>query len=168
MSFPKIDSPCPLRFGALPEPGRDYCTRCERRVHNLDALSAPARRAFLAACDGPVCVAYTRPVSRALGSAIAAAGVTALLSGAPAGADELSVEGIPVTEASDAKGPCPIDPDGVDEISIIVGGVLSPADARWEEEPAGELPEIPRAPASEMLEPEEIAAFVAPPRSLQG
>lgn len=163
MSFPKIDSPCPLRFGAVPEPGRDFCVRCERRVHNLDRLSAPERRAFLASCDGPVCVAYTRAVPRALGAALAAAGVAAALGAAPARAEVPTGGGTAATTADEAPIPCPIDPEIGEEMVIMVGGVLSPGDARWEDDSETALPELPSAPPSDLLGGEELAEFVAPP-----
>ncbi len=163
MSFPKIDSPCPLRFGALPEPGRDFCARCERRVHNLDRLSAAERRTFLASCGGPVCVAYTRAVPRALGAALAAAGVAAALGATPAAAEAPAGGGRAATAADEAQIPCPIDPEIGEELVIMVGGVLSPGDARWEDDSEATLPELPSAPASDLLDGDEIAVFVAPP-----
>ena len=72
---PRIDSPCPLRFSSLPTAGMDFCTRCARRVHNLDQLSEGARLQFLKSCEGPVCVAYT--VRRSVGAAAATALVAA-------------------------------------------------------------------------------------------
>jgi len=155
MSFPKIDSPCPLRFGALPEPGRDFCTRCERRVHNLDRMSASERRAFVAACEGPVCVAYT---ARRLGVAVAAAGLAAALQAAPARAGDLDTNGVPAPEAAaEEPAPCPI----TDEV-IVMGSILDPADARWLDDPASDLPELPSAPATDR------EAFVpAPARAIR-
>lgn len=75
--FPKIDSPCPLKWKTLPSAGRDFCTVCRRRVHNLDAMTMTQWREFFAACSDTVCVAYTvrrprRPVAAAATLGLAA------------------------------------------------------------------------------------------------
>ena len=88
--FPPIMSPCLLRWRALPEQRRDYCTFCEKRVHNLDRLSEPERDALLASHSGSICVAYT--VQRAAISVIAGAGIAATLAAAPAGAEAPAIE----------------------------------------------------------------------------
>ena len=90
MSLPRITSPCPLRFRSLRVHGRDWCSFCERRVHNLDLLSEAARTELLARGDA-ICVAYT--LKRAASAALAGAGVAATLAAAqPAHADyELTV-----------------------------------------------------------------------------
>jgi hypothetical protein len=73
---PVITSPCPLRIQSAPRPGKDFCGHCERRVHNLDLLSAAKREEFLAGCSGKVCVSYSvRRVNRtprAIGIGLAA------------------------------------------------------------------------------------------------
>ena len=75
---PVITSPCPLRWAASPQPGMDFCGRCQRRVHNLDLMSVPEREEFLRGCSGNVCVSYTVkraariPVALGLGLAVAA------------------------------------------------------------------------------------------------
>jgi hypothetical protein len=56
---PVITSPCPLRWNGAPEPGKDFCGHCQRRVHNLDLMSAGDREQFLSGCEGKVCVSYT-------------------------------------------------------------------------------------------------------------
>jgi len=101
-SFPPIQSPCPLRFRALPEPGRDYCTFCEKRVHNLDRMSE-AERAALFGRGGSICVAYT--VQRAALGALAGAGVATALAAAPAHAGAPpEVEEIDVTSPRHVRG----------------------------------------------------------------
>jgi hypothetical protein len=57
--FPKIDSPCPARFNALPTAGQNHCTLCDRQVHNLDGMTSDQRVSFLRSCTGKVCVAYS-------------------------------------------------------------------------------------------------------------
>ena len=58
--FPVIESPCPLRFSAMPQAGKDHCGHCDRQVHNLDGMSRSQREAFMRSCAGQkVCVAYT-------------------------------------------------------------------------------------------------------------
>ncbi len=71
--LPRIARPCPLRANERPAPGSE-CTRCARRVHDLDTMSVVERQAFLAGCQASVCVAYTRRVARsALGLGVLAA-----------------------------------------------------------------------------------------------
>lgn len=75
-SFPPIARPCPLRFLRMPEPGRDWCTFCEKRVHDLDRMGDTERDALLAR-GGDVCVAY-RVMRQAL-TLVAGGGVAAAL-----------------------------------------------------------------------------------------
>jgi hypothetical protein len=56
-SFPKVDQPCPL--GVDEQKRLDgHCTRCEKSVHVLDAMSDAERRALLASACGSICVSY--------------------------------------------------------------------------------------------------------------
>ena len=86
---PKITSPCPLRWAGPPQPGMDFCGHCQRRVHNLDLMSAPEREEFLRGCSGSVCVSYTVkraariPVALGLGLAAIVAGSTSVADVAP-------------------------------------------------------------------------------------
>ncbi len=112
-NFPPITSPCPLRWRALPEPGRDYCTFCERRVHNLDRLSEAERSALLASRSGSVCVAYT--VQRAAISVIAGAGIAATLAAVPAQAELAELEKIVVRGERTVTGIC--------DVCFSIGGV---------------------------------------------
>ena len=79
---PRITSPCPLRFGAMPAQGRDFCGKCERRVHNLDGMSHEQRREFFASCGGEVCVAYTVQWPQRLARSLRAGAVAAVALGA--------------------------------------------------------------------------------------
>jgi hypothetical protein len=123
--FPRITSPCPLRFRALPEPGRDWCRFCEKRVHNLDLLSEDERAALLARGDA-ICVAYT--LKRAASVALAGAGVAATLAGAqPARAEyEVSVTSKPresVVQGGIAR--VLPDPQPMGESVAAIGGILA-------------------------------------------
>lgn len=89
-SAPIIDSPCPFRVSAMPDAGRDHCGHCDRQVHNLDGMSSSQRKAFMASCEGKVCVAYTvhrsaqrRNVSLGAGLLASLAGSAALAQDAP-------------------------------------------------------------------------------------
>ncbi len=87
MKVPKIDSPCPLRWNALPTAGKKFCTRCERKVHDLSGMTDVQRRDFFASCSGKVCVAYTVPSAAlrvGLGVAAAIAAAPPLAQEAPA------------------------------------------------------------------------------------
>src|SRR5687767_2180227 len=84
MKIPMIDSPCPLRLRALPTGDRNFCTRCERKVHDLSLLSEVQRREFLASCSGKVCVAYTVPRVRHASALRVGLGVAAAIAALPA------------------------------------------------------------------------------------
>ena len=70
-AFPKIDSPCPLRWKTQPAAGRDFCSQCRRRVHNLDAMGEAERRALLAGCETDICVSYSVPRRRMAAAGLA-------------------------------------------------------------------------------------------------
>jgi hypothetical protein len=46
-SVPKIDSPCPIRWNAMPTADRNFCAQCECKVGNPDAVGATQRCEFL-------------------------------------------------------------------------------------------------------------------------
>ena len=82
--FPKIARPCPYvdRLDAVMD--GDFCTMCKREVHDLTDMDEAARRAFLAACGGSVCVRYTvwmKPAMAAAALAASAGGMSALGAG---------------------------------------------------------------------------------------
>ena len=83
--LPRIDQPCPLGRAEQAQLG-GFCTRCEKTVHVLDAMSADQRRSLLQRASGPICVSYR--VSAGLGAALAlslaAAPAVAALPGSPA------------------------------------------------------------------------------------
>lgn len=157
-SFPKIDSPCPLRWKSAPSAGRDFCTQCRRRVHNLDAMSEDRRRALLAGCETDICVSYSVP--RRL--AAAGLGLAAALSFGAAAA-EVPADRSPVAAQtlipSEAEADCATeDTKETEIIEILVGGVRDPRSAEWHD--AGNLPEIPLAGADAF---DDAAEFGAPP-----
>lgn len=170
MTFPKIDSPCPVRWNAMPSAGRDFCTLCERRVHNLDAMTAEARRAFVAGCSGSVCVAYTvhrRRVPAAAGIGLAAAlvlaPVLASASDAPAmlqspveQADPLGLDAKPVADCTDDE--------DTELVEIVVGGVRDAGAAQWVDADAIEAPELPAIGEDEWFD--GMAEFVAEPAGM--
>jgi hypothetical protein len=115
-SFPAITSPCPLRWRALPGPGRDFCTFCEKRVHNLDRMGEAERSALLASRDGSICVAYT--LRRAALSTLSAAAIAGTLAAAQA-------EAVPPQPRFEPSKP--VLPDigpPVGEMPIAVGGLI--------------------------------------------
>lgn len=154
--FPKIDRPCPLRWAQMPGDGRDFCAQCQRRVHNLDAMPAPQRQAFLANCRGEVCVAYS--VRRRRGSA-AGLGLAAALSLSPAIAalSPFALPPSPTPPSSPLNGS--EQPTPVEEIEIFVGGVRDPA-ATEPERLDGDPPDLPRVDADAFL---DEAEFIAAP-----
>jgi hypothetical protein len=127
---PVINSPCPLRWASAPQPGMDFCGQCQRRVHNLDYMSATDRQTFFAACSGEVCVSFTvrRPVraSIALGASLVAA--AAMAGSANTGAPADSVDEEELVEVS------------------ITGGTVSGGQVQWVDETEAALPEKPDLP----------------------
>lgn len=131
---PVITSPCPLRIKSAPQPGKDFCGHCERRVHNLDLLSEAKREEFLAGCSGKVCVSYTvRRTSRmplAIGMGLAAVA----LAGAVGAADQA-----PVTMPDSPY--CDLDQ------AVIVGGTEAGEKLQWVDESEAARPDKPELPA---------------------
>lgn len=162
-SFPKIDSPCPLRWNAAPAAGRDFCSLCRRRVHNLDDLDETQRRALLAGCEETICVAYTVKRSRRIAAA-AGLGLAAALS--VAAAAEPPADRSPVTAASllpsTPKPDCPPQDNAREElIEVMVGGVRNPHEAEWDE--ASDLPELPALDDDAFLGEAEFGAVPGEP-----
>lgn len=134
MTFPRIDSPCPLG----PEEQRridGHCDRCDRHVHRLDGLDEPERRALLAALSGPACISYRVPTRRlgVSGMAIAATLVTATAFAAPPQAPDAAQS--PVVAAPLVPGEEALD-------MIFVGGIQAADAAVWEDTPAPDRIEV--------------------------
>jgi hypothetical protein len=97
---PIITSPCPLRWAGPPQPGMDFCGHCQRRVHNLDLMSAPEREQFLAGCSGNVCVSYT--VKRAARIPVAlGVSLAAVVAGSTNAADVVASPDSPYCDLAD-------------------------------------------------------------------
>jgi hypothetical protein len=113
--YPKITSPCPFKFSAMPSGEKNYCGHCQKTVHNLDGMCANARKTFLANRSGKVCVAYSLPRTVAtLGAGIALS--VALSTSATAYAQD-NVQSAQDEELQDI---------------IIVGGTVA-SDTEWAE-----------------------------------
>jgi len=98
-SAPIIDSPCPFRVSAMPDAGRDHCGHCDRQVHNLDGMSSSQRKAFMASCEGKVCVAYTVHRSAQRRNLSLGVGLLASLAGSAAMAADNPAPAVPQTGA---------------------------------------------------------------------
>jgi len=176
--FPKIDSPCPLRWKSLPSAERNYCTHCSRKVHNLNGMSETQRRTFLAGCGGSVCVAYTMPRRR---SATVAAGIglAAALSFTTAAAGDNAAQQATPSEATSATSMATQTSvvDGANEAGhvelidaddmVLLGAVQVGAqyEEGEDEVPQNEwmdsdLPELPLLTPDDLREPAE---FIEPP-----
>jgi len=141
---PKITSPCPLRWNAMPSAGLDFCGQCQRRVHNLDAMDQAQRQAFFASCTGDVCVAYTVKRPQRMTDALRASAVAVALgmSGLAMAADAPTAADTATTPAFEdvVTGPnC--DPSGKLE-HIVVGGVRGPS-VNWVDDSELARPEAP-------------------------
>lgn len=127
--YPKIDSPCPIKWDSLPEPGNTFCQRCERNVHNLTAMTETERKAFMASCKGSVCVAYAVKPKQREHKVVWAMAMAATVSMATPG----------IVSAA-------CDPVELIEEEILVGGVKNAPQAEWEmvddEMPPADLPVI--------------------------
>jgi hypothetical protein len=154
--FPKIDQPCPLAIDAQKRLD-GYCTRCERSVHSLDAMSAGEREALLRSACGSICVSYRMPAPRRttrFGAAMALAMVVL-----PAAATETPLAGsAPAAETpaapsafSDALHPAQVkckegEAAATESLPIesitITGGVSHPGDAEWVDADDS-LPDLP-------------------------
>lgn len=127
--YPRIDSPCPLKWNALPESGNDFCRHCERNVHNLTAMTEAERKEFMAACEGSVCVAYAAKPGRRERKIAWAVAMAATVSVATPGIASAAGDSLELAE-----------------IEVFVGGVKNASQAEWEEvdaeEPPADLPVI--------------------------
>lgn len=155
-AFPKIDSPCPLRWKTQPAAGRDFCSQCRRRVHNLDAMCEAERRALLAGCETDICVSYSVPRRR-----MAAAGLAVALSfGAAATeppADRSPVEK-PALVPSVPSADCPTE-EQAELLEIMVGGISHAREAEWHT--ASDLPDLPVARPDAFVDEADFIALPA-------
>ncbi|QBB70987.1 hypothetical protein ELE36_11860 [Pseudolysobacter antarcticus] len=148
-TFPRIDSPCPLRFNSMPGAAGFDCSQCQRHVHNLSAMSESAREQFLAGCDDSVCVAYTVPrVSPRAATAWVLAASVGLMAGSamaqstplPATLDEAlaQMSGKSSGDTSTVQGQL-----GLDSV-MMLGGVSNPRSAERVDFSVGpRAPELP-------------------------
>ena len=132
--FPVITSPCSLRFNGAPRPGKDFCGRCERQVHNLDLMSQAQREEFLAGCSGKVCVAYSVPRVKRMPLAIGMGLAAVALAGAVGATDQG-----PVTTPDSPY----CDPNQ----AVIVGGTEAGEKLQWVDESEAAQPDKPELPA---------------------
>ena len=172
MKFPKIDSPCPIRWNALPTAEKNFCTQCERKVHNVTDMSEVQRRQFLASCNGKVCIAYTVPHARPLAAMRMSLGMLAVIAATPALAQDATHEGMsPYTgvQVLPFAQPSTVECDDANaraegellETIVIAGGVTDPQNVRWVEADAGHPP-LPVVPDDAFLDAEFIAAPETP------
>jgi hypothetical protein len=152
---PVIDSPCPLRWKSMPSSGMDFCGQCQRRVHNLDAMSDAERTTFFASCAGDVCVAYTVKRPRAMIGAIGLGMAAATLAG-NAFADDTQQPGY----TTQVTGP-QCDPKNNALETIVMGGVKAAHSAKLVD--ASEIalpdrPEIGEVDASDWLPSQDTTA----------
>ncbi len=125
--FPVITGPCPYKSQLAVLMDGSTCRMCQREVHDLTAMNEPDRRAFLAACEGSVCVSYKVPARAAIAALAMSAGIAAL----PAVAQEApapAVAGQAVPE---------------EDYEIFVGAVKDPTKAKWTKAPRQTAPKLP-------------------------
>ena len=156
--FPKVDQPCPL---GIDEQKRidGYCTRCEKNVHALDALSVAERESLMQSANGSICVSYRVPAPRRsarFGAAIALAMVVLPVAAAdvvPKADDPKAESTASPTALSGALHPAQVkchdevsaaeqNTQLTDETILISGGVSRPGDAEWVDADDS-LPDLP-------------------------
>lgn len=135
---PKITSPCPIRFNSMPRAGADFCSMCERKVHNLDGMTTKQRETFFASCSGEICVAYT--VRRAPTVAAISLAAMSAIAGAAAFAQEVTVNDPPSPYC---------DPRTTHLEDVIMGGTNTGKDLQWVDESEAELPAVGDLPEIE-------------------
>lgn len=135
--LPKITSPCPLRWAGPPQPEMDFCGHCQRRVHNLDLMSAQEREEFLTGCSGSVCVSYT--VKRAARIPVALGLGLAAIAGVTNAADVATSP--PVIVSPDSPY-C----DVPDQGDILMGGTEAGDKLQWVDDAEAKLPDKPDLP----------------------
>jgi len=149
--FPVIESPCPIADKQLPVGTSEHCTLCDRQVHNLDLMTDGARREFMSACSGKVCVAYTMRIPagrlpvRNRGLAAATLTAAAIASMPLAASESTGQEAVPPSgEMSPLPGAQPALPN-CDEYYeyILVGGVSHGDQAEWVDDGKDAPPELP-------------------------
>jgi hypothetical protein len=109
---------------------------CKRSVTDLTAMDDAGRVAFLASCEGEVCVSYKLPLRPALAAAAMAAAVVSLPVAAAPYQDDPTVAAADVT--TDAA------VDDQDYGDIMVGGIKDPKNTEFVEDAAdAKIPEMP-------------------------
>lgn len=132
--FPRIDSPCLYRANLSAILDGDHCRLCDRQVFDLTAMTDGERGAFLASCEGEVCVTYAIPVRPAIAAAALAAAALAF----PGAALAQDAPSAPIEAAASV----PVDAD--DAIVVTGGGIRDPKNARLVDNPLDEaLPPLP-------------------------
>lgn len=134
--FPRIDSLCPYRANLSAILDGDHCRLCKRDVFDLTAMTDGERGAFLASCDGEVCVSYSIPVRPAI-AAVALAAAALAMPGAA-----MAQDAQPVAQAEMIATPAGED---ADEVFIVIGGgIRDPKNAKLVENPLDDsLPALP-------------------------
>jgi len=144
---PRIDSPCPIAGRPLPAGAADHCAQCDRTVHNLDRMSGRERPAFMSACSGKVCVAYTVKLPVRRRGLTAAALVATSLVALPAAADMPADSDAVVGAMSPLPGAEPRLPncDGDDSLGevVVTGGVSHGDQAEWVDDGKDAPPDLP-------------------------
>lgn len=138
---PVITSPCPLRFKTAPSDGMDFCSQCQRRVHNLDGMSDGERQVFFASCAGDVCVSYT--VKRTVKIAALSLATMGAVASAAAYAQQVTMNDPPSPHCETRV-----------ELDIIVGGTNAGKDLQWVDESEAKMPDkenLPEIAASDWL-----------------
>jgi hypothetical protein len=117
----------------------DFCGHCQRRVQNLDLMSAPEREAFLSGCAGDVCVSYSVPRAVRIPLAIGL-GVAAL-------AGSVNARDLPASPDNSYS-------SMVDIIEITVGGTEAGERLQWIDASEASLrnkPDLPEIDAATWL-----------------
>lgn len=143
---PVVESPCPIAGKGLPAGATEHCTLCDRSVHNLDLMSGGERRAFMRACSGKLCVAYTVKIPVRHHGLVAASLAAAALVSLPAAAGGPEDQAGPPTGARSPVAESPAQyPHCADyyEDVVLVGGVERGDQAEWIDDGQDAPPDLP-------------------------
>jgi hypothetical protein len=115
----------------------DFCGQCQRRVHNLDLMSAQERKEFLTGCSGNACVSYT--VKRAARIPVTLGLGLAAMAGTTNAADVATSPPVVVSPDSPYR-------NLTDDYVMQAGGTEAGEKLQWIDDTEANLPEKPDLP----------------------
>ncbi len=129
--YPVLDTPCPIKNSLHRVMRGDFCTNCNRQVHDLTAMNENERDAFFDSCSGEICIQIKRPsAAKAIAASLAAASLAMPMAAAAQDAPT-AVQEVPT--ASEANAAQQIAEENIDEVEFV-GGIKDPKNVTYKEE----------------------------------